>query len=53
MQVQEAEKSLHNAKTSVESYAKETKDEITRGIDKADKKIEEGAAKAKGWFSSK
>ncbi|CAI4215096.1 unnamed protein product [Parascedosporium putredinis] len=48
----EAEKSLNNAKHNVEAYARERKNEIIRGIDKADHKIEESAAKAKGWFSS-
>lgn len=51
-QAYEAEKNATKAKESTESYAKDRKNEILRGIDKADEKIEEGASKAKGWFSS-
>jgi hypothetical protein len=42
-----AEKNMEQARDATGSYAKERKDELLRGIDKADQKIEE---KAKGWF---
>ncbi|KAL2114537.1 hypothetical protein VUR80DRAFT_6022 [Thermomyces stellatus] len=48
----EAEKNVTQAKESTEAYAKDRKNELLRGIDKADEKIEEGASKAKGWFGS-
>jgi hypothetical protein len=48
----ETEKNLTKAKDAAESYAKDRKDEIMRGIDKADQKIETEAAKAKGWFTT-
>lgn len=41
---------MAQAKNATEGYAKERKDELLRGIDKADQKIEE---KAKGWFGTK
>ncbi|PKS07540.1 hypothetical protein jhhlp_006144 [Lomentospora prolificans] len=48
----ETEKNFNSAKNNVEAYARDRKNEIMHGIDKADQKIEEKAAKAKGWFSS-
>ncbi|SPN97330.1 uncharacterized protein DNG_00844 [Cephalotrichum gorgonifer] len=44
----EAEKVAKRA----EEFAKGTKNELLREIDKADQKIEETAKKAKGWFGS-
>lgn len=38
---------MTQARDATEGYVKERKDELLRGIDKADHKIEE---KAKGWF---
>lgn len=46
-QAHNAEKNMEQARDATGSYAKERKDELLRGIDKADQKIEE---KAKGWF---
>jgi F0F1-type ATP synthase membrane subunit b/b' len=47
-----ADKKLGEAKHNAEAMAKETKASVLQGIDKADRKIEEGASKAKGWFGS-
>lgn len=46
-QAYNAEKNMTQARDATEGYVKERKDELLRGIDKADHKIEE---KAKGWF---
>jgi len=44
------DKTLGQAKSNTEAMAKGAKASVLQGIDKADRKIEDGAAKAKGWF---
>merc|ERR1712169_176004 len=44
------ESDMHKVSANVESYAKDAKAEALKGIDKFDQKVEEGSAKAKGWF---
>ncbi len=55
-QISEANRQAGTAKSNVEAYAKDTKAETLKAIDKFDSKVEEGAAKAKtgvsSWFSS-
>merc|ERR1712000_734141 len=51
--IAEADKQAGRAKSNVESYAKDAKAEALKGIDKFDQKVEEGSAKAKGWFGGK
>ena len=50
------DKQASRAKSNAEAYAKETKAETLKAVDKFDKKVEEGAAKTKsgvsGWFGS-
>lgn len=53
VQIAEADKQAGRAKSNVESYAKDAKAEALKGIDKFDQKVEEGSAKAKGWFGGK
>ncbi|KAK3179834.1 hypothetical protein K4F52_008751 [Lecanicillium sp. MT-2017a] len=52
----EADAKAKAARESAESYAKDAKAEAFKAVDKFDKTVEEGAAKAKsglsGWFSS-
>lgn len=52
-QISEADKQAGRAKSNVESYAKDAKAEALKGVDKFDQKVEEGSAKAKGWFGGK
>ncbi|KAL2262415.1 hypothetical protein VTK26DRAFT_1409 [Humicola hyalothermophila] len=47
-----ANRDLSKAKSEAESYAKATKAETLKKIDEFDRKVEEGASKSKGWFSS-
>jgi hypothetical protein len=47
-----ADKKLGEAKSNTEAMAKGAKASVLQGIDKADRKIEEGVAKTKGWFGS-
>lgn len=51
-QVATANKDLSKAKSEAESYAKATKADALKKIDQFDHKVEEGAAKSKGYFSS-
>merc|ERR1711988_251605 len=51
--IAEADKQAGRAKSNVESYAKDAKAEALKSIDKFDQKVEEGSAKAKGWFGGK
>merc|ERR1711868_179223 len=51
--IAEADKQAGRAKSNVESYAKDAEAEALKGIDKFDQKVEEGSAKAKGWFGGK
>ncbi len=52
----EADNKARAARESAESYAKDAKAEAIKAVDKFDKTVEDGAAKAKsglsGWFSS-
>lgn len=50
LQISEADKQAGRAKSNIEAYAKDAKAETLKGIDKFDQKVEEGSAKAKGWF---
>lgn len=50
----DADKQASRLKSNTEAYAKDTKAEALKAVDKFDQKVEEGAAKAKsgisGWF---
>ncbi|KAK1749957.1 hypothetical protein QBC47DRAFT_394841 [Echria macrotheca] len=46
------DKDLSKAKHETESYAKSAKAETLKKIDEIDRKVEEGAAKSKGYLSS-
>jgi len=50
--ISEADRQAGRAKSNVESYAKDTKAEALKAVDKFDHKVEEGASKAKGGLSS-
>ncbi|KAF4922126.1 hypothetical protein CGCVW01_v005504 [Colletotrichum viniferum] len=53
----EADKQFSSAKSTAEAYAKDAKAEALKKIDQFDKKVEDGAAKAKSgvssWFGGK
>lgn len=51
-QISEADRQASRTKSNVESYAKDTKAEALKAVDKFDHKVEEGASKAKGGLSS-
>lgn len=51
-QVERGRAELAKAESKIDSYRKETGAEAMKKIDQADKKIEEGAAKAKSGISS-
>ncbi|KUI58410.1 hypothetical protein VM1G_10026 [Cytospora mali] len=55
--VAKSQAELHKAKVEAEAYAKDAKAATLKEIDHFDKKVEEGASKAKSdissWFSSK
>ncbi|KAM0264435.1 hypothetical protein ACHAQJ_000626 [Trichoderma viride] len=50
----DADREASKLKSNAESYAKDAKSEALKAVDKFDKKVEDGAAKAKsgvsGWF---
>ncbi|KAI5467155.1 hypothetical protein BGZ63DRAFT_18762 [Mariannaea sp. PMI_226] len=52
--IAEADKQASITRSTIESYAKDTKAEALKAVDKFDHKVEDGAAKAKGgimsWF---
>ncbi|TDZ26614.1 hypothetical protein C8034_v003286 [Colletotrichum sidae] len=50
--VAEADKQLSVTKSNVEAYAKDAKAEALKKVDQFDKKVEDGAAKAKSGISS-
>ncbi|KAJ4306083.1 hypothetical protein N0V88_000879 [Collariella sp. IMI 366227] len=50
--VETINRDISKAKSETESYAKATKADTLKKIDQFDRKVEEGAAKSKGWFSS-
>ena len=49
-QIAEADKQAGRAKSNVEALGKDARAEALKAVDKFDAKVEEGAAKAKGWF---
>lgn len=53
-QFADADRKAGNIKSQTESYVKDAKAEAIKAVDKFDKKVEDGAAKAKsgisGWF---
>lgn len=51
-QVSTIDKDLSKAKHETESYAKSAKAETLKKIDEMDRKVEEQAAKSKGYLSS-
>ncbi|OAA62960.1 hypothetical protein ISF_04836 [Cordyceps fumosorosea ARSEF 2679] len=54
---QQADRQVGQTRDNAESYAKEAKAEALKAVDKFDKTVEDGAAKAKsglsGWFGGK
>jgi hypothetical protein len=48
--VSTADKKLGEAKSNAEAMAKDAKASVLQSIDKADRKIEDGASKAKSWW---
>ncbi|KAF6839597.1 hypothetical protein CMUS01_00302 [Colletotrichum musicola] len=50
--VAEADKQFSATKSNVEAYAKDAKAEALKKVDQFDKKVEDGAAKAKSGISS-
>ncbi|KAL2204201.1 hypothetical protein CC79DRAFT_1324974 [Sarocladium strictum] len=48
--IAEADRQAGRAKSNVEALAKDARAEGLKAVDKFDAKVEEGAAKAKGWF---
>lgn len=57
VQVAKSQAELHKAKVEAEAYAKDAKAATLKEIDHFDKKVEDGAAKAKSdissWFGAK
>jgi hypothetical protein len=51
-QVDTASKDLAKAKSDTEAYAKAAKADALKKIDELDRKVEDSAAKSKGYFSS-
>ncbi|KAK3686052.1 hypothetical protein B0T22DRAFT_482962 [Podospora appendiculata] len=50
--VSSTEKELTKIKNDTETYAKQARADTLKKIDEIDRKVEEGAAKSKGYFSS-
>ncbi|KAL2130469.1 hypothetical protein VTI74DRAFT_6355 [Chaetomium olivicolor] len=50
--VEAVNRDIAKAKSETESYAKAAKADTLKKIDEFDRKVEEGAAKSKSWFSS-
>ncbi|KAL6863948.1 hypothetical protein J3F83DRAFT_766983 [Trichoderma novae-zelandiae] len=50
--VADADRETSKLKKEAEAYAKEAKSEALKAVDKFDRKVEDGAAKAKGGISS-
>ncbi|KAK3328501.1 hypothetical protein B0T19DRAFT_442392 [Cercophora scortea] len=50
--VSSTEKELAKIKNDTEAYAKQARTDTLKKIDEIDRKVEEGAAKSKGYFSS-
>jgi hypothetical protein len=48
--IAEADRQAGRAKSNVEALGKDARAEALKAVDKFDAKVEEGAAKAKGWF---
>ena len=51
-QVETVNRDISKAKSDAEAYAKSTKADALKKIDEFDRKVEEGASKSKGYFSS-
>ncbi len=51
-QVETVNRDISKAKSDAEAYAKSAKADTLKKIDEFDRKVEEGASKSKGYFSS-
>ncbi len=51
-QVDTVNRDISKAKSDAEAYAKSAKADALKKIDEFDRKVEEGASKSKGYFSS-